>query len=156
MRKAIIISLSFIGLGVSAQLSEARQATCTQMFDTCFFSTTDQDEQRHCASNHVQCLQDGSWGNVAGPGYFRQKFKSDEQRSSGKSTAPAEARSGTIRDHRGDPAKTSTAGTPPPAGTPATIPVDSASGPVFRDHRPGGNAADMSGGTSVQTAKARR
>jgi hypothetical protein len=158
MRKILIVTLGLVSLGVSTQLAVARQATCRQMFSTCWDGLGEgMRRSTYCGARFSKCLEDGSWGGVAGPGTFRQHLKADTQppsktstsigSSTGASTGPTSAgipRGATVRDHRSETARVPAPGGPPPAapkGTVSTAPSNTTdNSPVVRDHRKGGNA----------------
>ena len=158
MRKIFIVTLGLVSLGVSTQLAVARQATCRQMFSTCWDGLGEgMSRSNYCGARFSKCLEDGSWGNVAGPGTFnRHGLRADAPLPSKTSTStgsPAGASGGTtsagiprgatVRDHRSETAKAPAPGGPPPAAPKGTVstPTNTAdNNPVVRDHRKGGNA----------------
>ena len=156
MRKIFIVTLGLVSLGVSTELAMARQTTCRQMYYKCVDGLRGSDSWvSHCGGRLGTCLEDGSWGNVAGPGTFAQRLKGTTPAPSKTSTGPttparpgASASTGipsgaVVRDHRGDTARIPAAGGPPPAapkGTVSTPTNTTDNTPVVRDHRPGGNA----------------
>lgn len=154
MRKAFILAVGLVSLGASTELAMARQATCGAMARTCMRTAgfDNSDLQRHCDQTLHKCMDDGSWGNVAGPGSFRKRLDFTTSKGSAGSAAPP-----VVRDHRNEAPKTGAASSPQPtaaAGTAGTTPPPSnGTGPVVRDHRPGGNSAGGAAKKTVTTAK---
>jgi hypothetical protein len=159
MRKILIVTLGLVTLGVSTELALARQGTCSQVYTACWNGMGEGTNRvTFCGSRLSKCLDDGSWGSVAGPGTFRKKFTGNAPLPSKTSTStstnsPVGAYRGNtsagippgavVRDHRSETAKASAPGGPPPAAPKGTVSTPSNTtdnSPVVRDHRPGGNA----------------
>jgi hypothetical protein len=158
MRKILIVTLGLVSLGVSTELAAARQATCRMMFNKCWDALGEgMSRSTFCGARFSQCLEDGSWGSVAGPGTFRwhdSKAAAPLPSKTSTSTSATPPRPGapssagipsgaTVRDHRTDTAKAPAPGGPPPAAPKGTVsqPTNTTdNSPVVRDHRPGGNA----------------